>query len=126
LSRVDRSLVTPQGGGMSLKVIISAGTIIGLIYMGFKVVPPTFNNYELRDEVRTAGRNATYNGTDEERVRTDVLKRARSCGVELDPKQILIDKSTEGVHISVSYDVPIDIPLHPFVLHFEADSQEGT
>ena len=112
---------------MGFRVYLILALLISAIYLGFKIVPPYVSNYEFKDEVRAAGRNAnayTYNSNDD-KIRADVIKRARGCDVSLVPDQIDVDRGSDGVRIRVNYDVPIDIPFKPFTLHFAADSLEG-
>jgi hypothetical protein len=100
-------------------------TIIGMaLYLGVKIIPPMFHNYQFRDEVRTVARLSTYSNADDAAVLNDVLRRARACDVNLSYDDIDLKRTPAGVKIRIEYDVPVNIPVRPFVMHFSADSTE--
>jgi hypothetical protein len=101
------------------KALLALLVVGAMIFLGVKLVPPYFANYEFQDDLNTLARYATYaQSKTAEDVRTDVLAKARERGIELTGDQIQVTKDGSGVSIDVRYEVVVPVPGHTFTLKF--------
>ena len=75
--------------------------IVGVgIYLGYMLLPPFFNNWQLQDSIENEARMDTYNTKSEQDIRRDVIKAARENNVTLPDEALSVVRSTYGVQIS--------------------------
>ena len=100
--------------------------IVGVgIYLGYMLLPPFFNNWQLQDSIETEARLDTYNSKSEQDIRRDVIKAARENNVTLPDEALSVVRSTYGVQISANYIVHVDLPGYPVDLKFNAASKNS-
>jgi hypothetical protein len=103
-----------------LRSLFGLFVIVAAIYCGWLVLPPYLANYRLEESVDDTARTGTMDRTKtEEDLRYLVEKDARSLGIDLSPEQIQVERSGGEVLVWTEYTVHIDMPLHPFDLHFQ-------
>src|SRR5277367_2841728 len=107
----------------TLKLIFGVGIFVALGFVGLKVVPPYFANYELEDAIKTEALQATYSTRSEEDMREAIIKQARNYDIPLTPKQVHISRSGSGfgngsLAIEAEYSVLVELPGYSTTLEF--------
>lgn len=109
-----------QRGAGRIKTIIFLLVFAAVIYVGVKVLPAYFNDFQLQDSMKTEARFAAVNRKTSEQVREDIYKKMRELGIPGKPENIRVEPlPSYGLRITVTYSVVIDLPGYPLVLHFE-------
>ncbi len=102
-----------------MKTWLGLFVVVAFVFLGIKLLPPYFANYQLQDDIDTIARYATYaQGKGEEDVRNDVLTKARERGVALAPEDVKVTKDGTSVSIDINYVVEVPVPGHTFRLKF--------
>src|SRR5690348_2256345 len=88
--------------------------VVGVaVYVGVKVVPIYFSNYELQDKMRVEARFAATNRKSAEDLRNAVYKEAKDQDVPIRPEDIRVDMNPEGgAFISANYTVTVDLQVY--------------
>ena len=105
-----------------LKAIIGFLVVFGGLYVGWKLIPPYFHNYEFQDDLDEIARRNSYTQKTDDDVRAVVIQQASSLSIPLKEDQISISRSADGMGISVHYQVHVDIIVHPMDLDFTVNS----
>lgn len=99
-----------ERGSGNLKLIATL-VIVGVVgLLSFKLGPPYFSNYELKEDLDAIARLATYaqNKTPDD-IKKDVINKAKEDDVLLHDEDVQVERTLNGVNISVSYMVHVDI-----------------
>ncbi len=105
-----------------LKGLLLLLFVFALIYTGWKLIPPYFNNTQLQDELDDIARRATYSARSDDDVRESVIKKAATMDIPLKENQVIVTRSQEGCGITVHYRVHVDMLIHPVDLDFTTNS----
>lgn len=90
-----------------------------LVFLGVKLLPWYFNNYQFQDDLNNLARLVTYaQAKTEEDVRAEVLDLAKERGLPVAANQVTVSKSQTGVTIDVNYNVVVPVPGYTFNLKF--------
>jgi hypothetical protein len=60
------------------------GFFAALVFVGIKMIPPFFANYELEDSIKTEALQATYSTRTEDDIRAAIIKQARNYDIDAD------------------------------------------
>jgi hypothetical protein len=111
----------------TLKLIFGVGIFVALAFVGLKIVPPYFANYELEDAIKTEALQSTYSTRSEEDIRATIIKEAHNYDIPLTPKQVQITRvgsyGTGTLTIGAEYSVALDLPGYSTTLNFPPSSQ---
>ena len=108
-----------ESGMASFKAVAAVALLVALVFLGIKLVPPYFSNYQFQDEMNAIARIATYaEAKTEAGVRNDVLAKAKELKLPVKEEQITVVKGPYGVNIEVKYEVKVEVPGHTFNLKF--------
>jgi hypothetical protein len=100
--------------------------VVGVgIYLGYMLLPPYFNNWQLQDSIESEARLDTYNTKPEADIKRDVLKAARENNVAITDEMVNVVRTQNGVSISAAYVVHVDLPGYPVDLKFNAASKNA-
>lgn len=105
-----------------LKGIIGFLVIFAGIYVGWKLIPPYFHNYEFQDNLDEIARRNSYTTKTDDDVRAVVIQEAGSFDIPLREDQISISRNGDGMGISIHYHVHVDMVVHPMDLDFTVNS----
>jgi hypothetical protein len=105
-----------------LKAIIGFLVVFGGIYVGWKMIPPYFHNYEFQDDLDEIARRNSYTQKTDDDVRALVIQQAGSLDIPLREDQISISRNPDGMGISVHYRIHVDMAVHPMDLDFTVNS----
>ena len=110
----------------SLRTWFGLALLAAGIYVGYKLIPPYFNDYQFQDVVESEARMNTYSWThkSDEDIRAGILKRAEELNVPILPEQIQIARTGNDYTITTDYTVHVDLPIHPVDLNFHATSKK--
>ncbi|MGA2357119.1 MAG: hypothetical protein ABSG02_21705 [Terriglobales bacterium] len=111
----------------TLKLIFGFALFAALAFVGLKVIPPYFANYELEDSIKTEALQATYTTRTEEDIRETVIKQARNYDIELTPKQVKVTRvggmGNGSLNIEAEYSVQIELPGYSTTLEFHPSTK---
>lgn len=96
--------------------------LVGLIHVGWMVIPPYVSNYDLQDSMETEARFAAVNRKTEDDVRDDIFRKAKALGIPARREDVRVENINGALTITVNYAVPIELfgygfqlPFHPQV-----------
>ncbi len=107
----------------SIKALFGLLVVAAVFYLGYKVMPPYFANYQFEDVIRNETDMNSYSQKSEQEIRESVVKKARDLDIPLTTDQVKVQRSGPELAISADYTVHIDIPVYPFDLHFTPASK---
>jgi len=108
----------------TLKLLIVFAVIGAAIYVGALVVPAYWSYYQFQDAIESEARIQTYTQKSEADIRESMWKKAQQLDLPLTKaEEIKVERAQGGVSISTAYTVHIEIPIHPFDLNFQPQSQ---
>ncbi len=104
------------------EAVIGVVIVAGAMYFIYKVGPPYFNNYRFADDINQLAMAESYTPHDEQMIRDKVIRTGTENSVDLTPQNVVVTRNQSQVTIVVDYTVHIDIPVHPFDMHFHCAS----
>ncbi len=106
----------------TLKMIFGVCLIAAGVYLGAKLIPVFFANYQFEDALKTQAVMSTNNTDSEDAIRDLVYKKAQDLEVPLMKDSIKVQRvGTQGsgsVSIEAPYTVHLDLPGYSTDLHF--------
>lgn len=120
--------ISPQRerGGARLKTLAAVLVLFALIYSGWMIIPPYFDNYQLQDSMENEARFAAVNRRTDDDIREDIFRRIKDLGIPARRQDIRVDHPDGSLRITVNYEVSIDLLGYPFQLppfHPQADNR---
>ena len=109
-------------GFASLKTIVVLVILGAAVYVGIKVVPLYFNNYELQDKMRVEAKFAQQNRRSAEELRNIIYREAQGLDIPICSEDIRVAMGPQGVFISTDYTVTVDLHVYRFTLQFRPNS----
>jgi hypothetical protein len=106
-----------------LKSLFGLGLVVVAIYLLWKVMPAYYTNFEYQDFVESQARIESYSTHTEPEIAEVFAKKAAELDIPLTANQIHVQHIGTQLTISAEYDVHIDVPIHPFDLHFKAETK---
>lgn len=112
-----RSWRNEKGGAVALVFWLAVlGTCI---YLAAKIVPPYVSSNEFIDEMDVQAREFAAGNLSEEKVRRDLVIRAKYLNLPVKDGNIHISRSYGEAVIEVQYTVVIDLPIRgPYIWNF--------
>ncbi len=107
----------------TLKALFGLLVVVAVFYLGYKVMPPYFANYQFQDVIKNETDMNSYSQKSEQEIKDSVVKKARELDIPLTSEQVTVQRSGPELAISADYTVHIDIPVYPFDLHFTPASK---
>jgi hypothetical protein len=111
----------------SIKMCLAFLLIAAAVFVGAKIVPPYFDNYQFRDAVKNEATLDTYTNKNENDIRTAVFRKAQSLDIPISEEEIHVQRQgMQGsgmIIIRAPYIVHVDLPGYPMDLHFEASTE---
>jgi hypothetical protein len=102
---------------------VPVGCLVGLVVLlltaliGIKVTPVMINVGELDKEISTLADRANRREYKDERIVSDILRKAENLDLQVTKKDITIKRTSSRIKITVAYDVPINFPGYTYVWH---------
>jgi len=111
----------------SLKLILGILVLVAIAFVGIKIIPPYFSNYEFEDAIKTEALQGTYSSRSEDDIREAILRRAREYDIPVTAKQIRVSRTGSNgagsLWIEADYTVPLDLPGYSTTLQFHPSSR---
>jgi hypothetical protein len=111
----------------TIKMFLALFAIGAAVFVGAKVIPPYFDNYEFQDAVRNEATLDTYTNKNETDIRTAVFRKAQDLDIPITEEQIHVQRQgMQGsglIIIRAPYVVHVDLPGYPMDLHFDASTE---
>lgn len=107
-----------ERGDSKLPLIIMVLLLAAIIFVLIQVIPPRVNAYEFRDYMETYSRVDAWTRTPEQ-VKKDLLEKAKSLELPIAAKDITVDRQGPRITIKVQFDVPVDLKVKTWVLHYD-------
>jgi hypothetical protein len=105
-----------------LKGLIGIVIVVGAFYVAWNMIPPYFNNYQLQDALDDIARRHSYTSATEDDIKKMVVSKAASNDIALKEDQVAVNRTANGLAISVHYRIHVDMIMHPVDLDFTANS----
>jgi hypothetical protein len=111
----------------TFRLLFGLCLIFGTAFLGFKIIPPFFSNYELEDAIKNDALQGTYSTHSEQDIRDLVIRHARDYDIALTPKQVHVTRlggfGNGTMTIEAEYSVPLELPGYTTTLDFHPSSQ---
>jgi hypothetical protein len=111
----------------TLKLILGVGVIVVVAFLGIKILPVYFSNYEFEDFIKEEALHSTYSMRSEDDIREAVIKHARDFDIDLTAKQVHVSRTGSSgngsLTIEAEYSVPIDLPAYSMTVDFHPSSK---
>jgi len=111
----------------TIKLIFGIFVIVSAAYLGIETIPAYYSNYEFQDAIKTEALTSTYTPKTEADIRDSVFKLAQGYELPLTKDGIKVQRSggqnVGTVTIDAPYTVHLDIPVYPFDLHFDPNTE---
>ncbi len=101
-----------------LKALFGLFVLVAAVYVGWKVVPPYFNNYQFEDAVQSEALLNSYSTKSEADIRNTLAAKAREYDIPLTADQINVLRNGSELSIWAEYTVHLDLPFYPLDLKF--------
>jgi hypothetical protein len=111
----------------SIKMVLALFLIGAAVFVGVKIIPPYFENYQFQDAVKNEATLDTYSSKTENEIRTEVFRKAQDFDIPITEEQIHVQRTgMQGrglIIIRAPYVVHVDLPGYPMDLHFDASTE---
>ncbi len=111
----------------SFKMFLGIFVIAGGVYVGAKLIPPYFENYQFQDAVKDEATRDSYAAKSESDIQESVFKKAQEYDIPITREAIHVqhqgNQFSGTITISAPYVVHVDLPGYPVDLHFDASTQ---
>ena len=94
--------------------------LLGMGYVGSKVIPPYWDYLAMQDPVKEAALAFSHRAK-EDAVRADLIARAKGLGVVLDEENVEIGQEGGQAVVRVAWEVPLDLPMYRRPLRFRIE-----
>ncbi|HXA56410.1 MAG TPA: hypothetical protein VNU84_03165 [Candidatus Acidoferrum sp.] len=117
-----------ERGGSKLNMLLAILIVGGIAYVGWKLIPPYFANYQFQDAIETESRFALtgYPKRSQDDIQNEVFKKAQELGIRVKPDDVHVVMDATTCAISLDYSVPIDLQVYQFSLQFHDHADNHT
>ncbi|MGH9719319.1 MAG: hypothetical protein ACRD8O_03850 [Bryobacteraceae bacterium] len=105
-------------GTRRLRIAAAVLILAGLAFIAASLLPVYFDNFRLQQFVADIALEARAAPPPDAVLRVRVLDKAAALGLPMQPGNVMIRRSAEGVRIDVRYVVRVSFPLYTVDLHF--------
>lgn len=111
----------------TFKLILGVGVIVAVAFLGIKILPVFFSNYEFEDFIKEEALHSTYSTRSEDDIRNAVIKHAHDFDIDLTAKQVHVSRTgmngNGSLTIEADYSVLIDLPGYSTTVDFHPTSK---
>jgi hypothetical protein len=108
----------------TIRMLFGLFVIAAIVYLGWKVVPAYFSNYQFEEAMDDTARMAAVDARKTpDDIRAIVFESAQSFEIPLTADEINVTRNGADVAISAEYTVHIDVPIYQFDLKFEPSTK---
>ncbi len=106
-----------------LRSLFGVAVVVVAMYLAWKVMPAYYANYQFQEFVESQARIESYGQHSEPEIAEIYAKKAAEFDIPLTASQIHVQRMGTELTVDSQYDVHIDVPIHPFDLHFTASTK---
>jgi hypothetical protein len=104
----------------NLKGFLALLVVIAAIFLAVKLLPPFVANYNLHADTDNLALQYTYaQGATVDAIRAEVIAKGKEHDITLADDDVDIDRSQNGISITVHYTVPVAVPGRVIPLKFD-------
>ena len=107
------------GYGKAIVVLLFLGVVA---YVGIKFIPVYVANYEMENYIHDLAIQMSARPTTAEAIQDNVVSKAQDLGLPITKEDVKV-RITTRVTIDLDYQVPIDLKVYTWVLHFAPSSE---
>lgn len=111
----------------TIKMFLGVAVIVASVFVGAKLVPPYFANYEFEDAIKNEATLDAYSPKTEDDIRTIVFHKAQELEIPIAQETIEVHRQgrigAAWITIRAPYIVHVDLPGYPLDLHFEPETE---
>ena len=111
----------------TFKAFLGIFVVVGGLYVGIKIIPPYFSNYQFQDAIKDEATRDSYASKSESDIQDAIFKKAQDFDIPLTKEGIHVERQGSQfngtVIIRAPYVVHVDLPGYPLDLHFDASTQ---
>ena len=111
----------------TLKMSLGIFVIVASVFVGAKLLPPYFENYQFQDWIKDEATRDTYSQKSETDIRSAVFHKAQELDIPIPEEKIQVQRQgmqfNGVVIIKAGYVVHVDLPGYPMDLHFDASTE---
>lgn len=115
-----------QLGRGRLRLLITLLITLVLIVLAVRLVPVYVKKFEFNEAVREEAKFAAVRDASSPEVRLRLFRKAQELGLPIQAQQILVTPSGQGIYISVSYTVPVQLPGYTLNLNFQTSADTAS
>jgi hypothetical protein len=125
---MERENKIGERGGAKANMLLTVLVLGSMAFVGIKLVPVYYANYELQDSIETESRFALsgYPKKSADDIRTDVWNKTKELDIPADKDAIEVAVENGSVEIGLNYSVPIDLAVYQFTLQFHPHADNHT
>jgi len=98
--------------------------VVGSVVL-YKTMPAYWADYKLGKMLDEQAVIYTYQPKSDAELPAILVQKAEECGVALDPTDITVERTASTLGISINYEVKIDMPVYPFMMHFKTSTKNN-
>jgi hypothetical protein len=107
-----------QRGSGRLQAVVWTAILVAMVYVGIKVVPILFSEYQFTDAIQNTARFATVNRQSETDIKTSLVKEAEKDAIPVRAEDIAVHAQNGNVQIEAAYSVTVDLGVYQWTLNF--------
>ena len=115
-----------QRGSGRMMAIVWLAILVGMVYVGIKVVPILFSEYQFQDAMQTAARFASVNHKSEADIKDALVKEAEKEEVPVRSEDIDVHAQNGNVQIDAAYSVTVDLGVYQWTLNFHPSARNSS
>ena len=117
-----------------MKYVFRIALVVAVIMAGWEILAPEVTNMIFQDELHDSAAQIGYRTgvaplNSDEVIRNIVIRKAEKHDIELNPKQVTVQRTGMGEsttwYVAVDYTVKVDLLVYSFPLHFTPSSKGG-
>lgn len=110
-----------------IKMIVGLFVIVAGVYVGAKIAPVYFENYQFQDAIKDEATRDSYSGKSESDIKDVIFKKAQDLDIPITEEGIQVQRQGSQfngiVIIRAPYVVHVDLPAYPLDLHFDPSTE---
>jgi len=106
--------------GLNSRQIFILLMLVVFLFAAYQYVPPYFTAFEFNDFIRQEVKFAATSRKTTEKLRTDIVEKAREMGVPVAARDIRITRRGPSFTLELEYRFPIDLKIYHHELVFHA------
>jgi len=110
--------------GLTFKKLVFIAVIAAGFFVAAQYAPAYFTYYQFNDAVLQQVKYAAASRKDPERVRRDIVEKAKEMDLDVGPKDIHITRRGPAFTLEFDYDWPINLRVYQHTITFHI-SQDG-